>query len=464
MRSSALTSRFELLRETSKLPAALLEPFASFLETAPEERLFRMSPVRYASAHGLSEPQAIDLFLHATHAGLLDFCWGILCPACKGFLTTESAVKSLAQLKHCSLCHLDIALDDDSVEVAFTVSPPVRRIRFHEPHALDYQRDGLRLYFSSSVEWAPEVQAMVDTLALDSARVPRSGSTTFRRSLTAGPYMLMAPTEHAWLRVIAEPGGPSSLELDLAPGTFALKEARVGTGPVEITVRNRALQDVLVGMMTPLQQPGPPQNRMLPYLTAKRLVTSQTFRDLFRTESIPAKGGLQLKNLTVLFTDLKGSTELYERIGDLRAFELVQEHFELLRSLITRRGGAMVKTIGDAIMASFPEPAPALEAAAGMRQEVSRVGGKAGLELKIGMHAGPCIAVELNERLDYFGQTVNIAARVQGVASANEITLTDAIWRSPGAAEAAQRAGLEQTTTQEQLKGLEGCFTIHHLS
>ncbi len=78
------------------------------------------------------------------------------------------------------------------------------------------------------------------------------------------------------------------------------------------------------------------------FFTVKELVTTQVFRDLFRAESIPSQGGLGLKNLTVLFTDLKGSTELYSRMGDMRAYGLVGEHFGLLREVVAgvrQRGG-----------------------------------------------------------------------------------------------------------------------------
>jgi len=201
-----------------------------------------------------------------------------------------------------------------------------------------------------------------------------------------------------------------------------------------------------------------------PYLGGKRLVTHQSFRELFRAESIPSEGGLEFKSMTVLFTDLKGSTELYERIGDFRAYGLVREHFQLLRDIIASRGGSMVKTIGDAVMASFAEPTPALEAAAAMTREVRKVGRDgADLRLKVGLHTGPCIAVELNERLDYFGQTVNIAARVQGVAQASEIVITEPVHAAPGAQEVIRTASLHASKEQASLKGVEGQVTVYRL-
>jgi class 3 adenylate cyclase len=169
-----------------------------------------------------------------------------------------------------------------------------------------------------------------------------------------------------------------------------------------------------------------------------------------------------MKSLTLLFTDLKGSTEMYERIGDLRAFDLVRQHFGVLQEIIATRGGAMVKTIGDAIMASFPEAEPALEAAIAMNRDIQKVGKPGEMQLKIGMHTGPCIAVEQNERLDYFGQTVNIAARVQNVAAANEIAITDPILAAPRSRDILR--AMKVHTTKESLKGVDGLVTVHHVT
>jgi class 3 adenylate cyclase len=122
-------------------------------------------------------------------------------------------------------------------------------------------------------------------------------------------------------------------------------------------------------------------------------------------------------------TDLKGSTLLYEQIGDLNAFALVQQHFERLQAATVRHGGAVVKTIGDAVMATVAEPAAAVRAAIDMLNEIEAINhGFPGKQLlrKIGRHRGASIAVTLNE-LDYFGQTVNVAARVQSLADTNEI-------------------------------------------
>ncbi len=181
--------------------------------------------------------------------------------------------------------------------------------------------------------------------------------------------------------------------------------------------------------------------QFVPFLTGKRLLTTQTFRDLFRSEVIRASEGIGVRDIALLFTDLKGSTALYDEIGDLNAFALVQQHFDRLQEVTVRHGGAVVKTIGDAVMATFAEPEAAVRAAVDMLHEINSFNrGLPGKELllKIGIHRGASIAVTLNDRLDYFGQTVNIASRVQALADANEIYLSRDVYELPGIAELLQ--------------------------
>ena len=201
-----------------------------------------------------------------------------------------------------------------------------------------------------------------------------------------------------------------------------------------------------------------------PVLTGKQVLGSQTFRDLFRTEVISSTEGLTVRDITILFTDLKGSTALYERIGDLKAFALVRQHFDSLGKVILRCGGAIVKTIGDAIMASFLSPASAVEAAKGLIEEIdqfNRTLGARDFVLKIGIRRGASIAVTLNDKLDYFGQMVNIAARVQGLAEADEICLTEEVRSAPGVAELLE--GLAVSKEQSMLKGIADEKAVYRL-
>ena len=172
-----------------------------------------------------------------------------------------------------------------------------------------------------------------------------------------------------------------------------------------------------------------------PFLTGKHLLTSQTFRSLFRSEVVGGTEGLAIRDVALLFTDIKGSTSLYQRIGDLNAFELVQQHFDRLREVTLQHRGAIVKTIGDAVMAVYPDAASAVAAALEMRAVIERFNSdqpERSVSLKIGIHHGAAIVVTSNDRLDYFGHTVNIASRVQAMADAAEIWVTEDVWDYPG--------------------------------
>jgi class 3 adenylate cyclase len=166
---------------------------------------------------------------------------------------------------------------------------------------------------------------------------------------------------------------------------------------------------------------------------------------------------LKITSLTFLFTDLKGSTALYERVGDLVAFDLVRAHFRVLTEIIASEAGAVVKTIGDAIMATFPTPDRGLAAALRMRGAMRKLNDERGSEdlvVKIGIHEGPCLAVTLNDRQDYFGQTVNIAARVQNLATSSSIFVTDPVIANSLSASILHTAGLKAFPQNAALRGI----------
>ena len=188
--------------------------------------------------------------------------------------------------------------------------------------------------------------------------------------------------------------------------------------------------------------PGDYEVTMLPFLSGAE-VLNQTFVDLFADETIVDGEGLAVRLLALLFTDLKASTELYERIGDLKAFDLVRLHFGYLREIAAQLGRAREddRRCGDGeLRRSARRPAGGARHA-GADRPLERRGRRRADRLKVGLHAGACLAVTLNDRLDYFGQTVNIAARVQALAGADEIVVTDDVLSLPGAAELV--AGLE---------------------
>jgi class 3 adenylate cyclase len=202
------------------------------------------------------------------------------------------------------------------------------------------------------------------------------------------------------------------------------------------------------------------------FITAKRLLTNQTFRDIYRTDTLDVDQRLKITSLTFLFTDLKGSTALYERVGDLVAYDLVRQHFHVLYEIVAAEAGAVVKTIGDAVMATFSTPDRALAAALRMREEMTRINAERRNEdllLKIGIHEGPCLAVTLNNSQDYFGRTVNMAARVQGLASSRAIFVTKPVVEDAKSAKILEAAGLHPTMQIAALRGIADDTTVYEI-
>ncbi len=144
-------------------------------------------------------------------------------------------------------------------------------------------------------------------------------------------------------------------------------------GPLRVTLENRTDERVLPALWVAGDKLHELLGRRRPFLTAKRLLTNQVFRDIYRTDTLDVDQRLKITSLTFLFTDLKGSTELYDRVGDLVAFDIVRAHFRILNEIVAAETGAVVKTIGDAVMATFPTPDRAVAAA--LRACATRCGG-----------------------------------------------------------------------------------------
>ena len=185
---------------------------------------------------------------------------------------------------------------------------------------------------------------------------------------------------------------------------------------------------------------------------------------LFRFVSATASEGIEMDDLTFLFTDLQDSTLMYERVGDATAYDLVRVHFRVLEGATREQGGVIVKTIGDAIMARFLEPTQAVHTALHMQERIDALAkdGGADLVLRIGIHRGPAIAVVNRDRVDYFGQTVNAASRIQAAAAPGEIVLSDDVYRGVGVAELL--VGYPIVAQRQQLRGVSREMLLHRVT
>jgi class 3 adenylate cyclase len=331
----------------------------------------------------------------------------------------------------------------------------------------DYYR---QVFWSSAVDLSDrDIETLIAEFTLDARVLLPGEQARMTITLPEGWVIVFEPVSHYghYMKVAAEPAARMqqlALVLESPPGST--KTTPLKTGPLELTIANRTSLRALPVVWNESKSFDELVGRQRPNLTAKRIFTNQTFRDLYRTDTLAVDQGLKIVSLTFLFTDLKGSTELYARVGDLVAYALVRRHFHLLTGIVAAEGGAVVKTIGDAVMATFSTPDRALAAALRMRDAIADVKDETQPEdllLKIGIHEGPCLAVMLNDRLDYFGQTVNIAARIQGLAVSRAIFASKPVVEYPQSSALLQSAGIAPCLQSASLKGVAEDVAVYEI-
>ncbi|HMZ61752.1 MAG TPA: adenylate/guanylate cyclase domain-containing protein, partial [Leptospiraceae bacterium] len=211
-----------------------------------------------------------------------------------------------------------------------------------------------------------------------------------------------------------------------------------------------------------------PFEKLSSRLTGLQLIHIPEFQELFGDEILSDREGLVISSVTILFTDITGSTKMYEELGDIKAYNIVRDHFEILAHCIENEGGTVIKTIGDAVMASFLSPEKAVNAVFDAVRQFQKYNEpksvKEQIYLKIGIHSGPAILVNLNERTDYFGTTVNTAARIQSMSEDNLFCVSENVFRNPNVIAVMKKYGIHRVKKSDrELKGLSGKYPVYFI-
>jgi adenylate cyclase len=381
----------------------------------------------------------LRLFLYATRAGLLDLEWDVLCPNCRGPSVRVPTLSDLAQDAHCTSCNIRYDVNfDESVELRFDVSPDIR----------------------DAVDLAYCIGGPANTRHIVSqVWLPAHGSKELQFRLDAGDYRLRTRQLASWAIIrVADDYAAQSAAIRFSANELAISATDLAPGQVTLHLTNAGDTSLLVILE---------QTAWSAQAVSAATVTAlDEFRQLFSSQVLAPGLGVSIRNLSFLFSDLKGSTMLYDTIGDSPAYARVRDHFDVMKAIIARWRGALVKTIGDAVMAVFPSAEDAIEASLEIQREFttgSIAQNDPQLRVKLGLHRGPCIAVNANDLLDYFGSTVNIAARVQNESTGGDIVITPEVFGDPGVRQVLQREDIALETFQRQLKGFSQAFTLTRL-
>jgi class 3 adenylate cyclase len=406
----------------------LIERLAYIIENSDDMTVSRLRPYMLADVWGISRRHVLSAFLWATREGMLSFEWNILCPLCRGSKQTAATLGEVATQVHCNSCNIDFTVNfDRSVELTFHPNPAIR------PHFTDQFCVG-----------GPQVTPHI----IAQQQVGPHDVRELALPLEEGRYRVRTLALRGGQFLRAGPKGEAQGTFYASADTWPNVEPQLSTKPTVLFQNLTEVSQVFIlERMAWSDQAA----------TAAEVTTLQTFRDLFANEALRPGEKISVGSLTVVFTDLRGSTQMYREDGDALAFGRVMEHFDILRRAVDDEEGAVVKTMGDAVMAVFRRPVSALRAFINAQKLLmAPPKGVRPLYLKVGIHSGPCVAVTINNRLDYFGSTVNMASRLEALdASFDGAIISSAVRNDPEVVEWLETGEVEARAFEATLKGFE---------
>jgi class 3 adenylate cyclase len=370
--------------------------------------------------------------------GLFELRWELMCPTCQVAKAEAQGLAELPMRFHCDTCGIDYDADfDQRVELRFSVHDSVR----HAENSVFCIGGPWRMPHVVAQQYLNPQENRALGLQLESPLKLRAVGSTSHANLLPDPQerrssdVSLIYSDGRWV-------GPHSMaaseELLAIPSEASLSLRNQTGGPILAV-----LEDIgWSGDAT----------------TASQVTSMQEFRDLFSSEVLAPGQELAVRDITVLFSDLQGSTALYETVGDAVAYGRVNRHFDFVRETITRNQGTTVKTMGDGLMGGFYKLEDGLRAAISLQRDIDEwcrsMSIDPPLRLKIGLHHGPVIAMTANDRLDYFGRAVNVAARLGAQGRGGDIVLLADTYQEIEAVASNESATVERFTAH--LRGLAG--------
>lgn len=384
-----------LQRLPASVPEHLRDKLKTYIKTAEMDALARIRPLALARAWHDSPDDVLKLFLHATRAGIFTLTWNTICPHCRGERDSVVSLGSLPENSHCAVCDIDFAVGDiHSVEINYRLNSQIADL----PRVMYCSAEpSKKQHILAQQVIEPGDKTMLISPVQESTRVRYQTAVQYRP---------------------ATPGGKIEWHETSLQGHSALQVHNSSQVGVQLVYERLPWGDDI--------------------LTPGAIFRLQEFRDLFSEEHLGSQLKLDVGEQTIMFTDLVGSTRFYEEAGDAQAFSTLREYFRIIYDEARRAGGAVVKTIGDGAMLVFADPQGAMRAAVKLLRHFAASSHR----LRITLNVGPCLAVNFNTGIDYFGKTVNLAAKLQTDCAGQQILCTSAIARFPGVSELVAESGL----------------------
>jgi class 3 adenylate cyclase len=475
IQENALQQKCESLYTYPILKKSSIDRLMETIKPMDDWNLFRINPLLFAKQNNFEPSESIELFIHGSKVGLFDFRFNMVCPMCGGVASSHESLNQVeSQEFYCASCNANIESTlDDQVEVTFAIHPSIKKISLNPIQDVETY---FRYHFSSNFEKSAQLKEYIANSLREfhSLESDQTVEVTLDSNVSS-VFQIVCIEKNTNIFFHFKKDAPTIYpQVDLLPSGFSPREMVLPLGIHKIQIKNRSREVLGIIILSPnmkkLHQIAKefPTYRQ-PYFSAKMLLNTQSFRDLYRTQDLSDDLSLNIKSLTIMFTDLRGSTEMYDRAGDILAYQLVQEHFKILIETVRKYSGTVVKTMGDAIMATFSNPEDGFLTSLEMMTKIESMNirwREKGYEigLKVGIHEGSALAVVNDERLDYFGHTVNVAARVQGLAKAGEVWITDRVFSSYAVENLVSKNQLKLERNTAMLKGIGEEAVVYKLT
>ena len=418
------------LWDNSNLPKEWVDKLIVHVKTGLDTDLANIEPYelvnRWASKgddKDVLKKNVLNAMLEAVRNGFMKLHWNLICPGCRGPKEQVEDLKNLQFEGHCESCNIRFGSRfSENVSISFQPQARLRKIQ-------------LGLACQAGPKRTPH---QLQSQFLDANEVIE---------LDAEPLFQLE--DRLLLRV---DDGSQSVELH-EKGTYTIEEKGiVYEAGDQFLIRNTIKRSIRIMI----------QQEKLPdwVLTAAELIRQQEFIDHFSEHILAPELSANVGTITLMFSDLVGSTHLYQTEGDANTFAAVVDHFKILKEILNAHDGVLIKTVGDAIMAVFEQPENAVCCGVAMQKAMAQ---ESKLGLRLGLHIGPCLAVTLNDRLDYFGATVNQAARIEGQCKPGQLVLSNTLFQDPEVKKMFDEGFLQAEKDYVKVKGIDAPITIHRV-
>ncbi len=391
------------------IDSSVVDRLGEFLAGDPPQEVARIRPLALAERWGIEPTELVRACLHAARDGLLELHWDLVCPVCRISCQITDTLRAIAEHAHCEACHLDFQLDfANSIELIFRVHPEIRVA-------------DLGTYCVGGPAHSPHVLAQI--------RVAAGERMELDLELHAGSYRLRGPQLPWSIEFqVQNSAAMRRWDVDLGMVTKPADSPALRAGRQVVVLTNPHPRELVIRIERTATRHDA--------LTAAKAASMALFRELFPSE-ILAPGQLATVSMVTLMVtglDPEQADALYNELGDARAFGVIHEHIQNLGERIREGGGAVVKTMGEGVLASFADVEAAVRTALDIVERLASESGRSQLRPRLGIHRGTTLAATLNDHLDYFGSTARQAVATLDFARGGELILTQAVAADPAVA------------------------------